>query len=109
MHGFSWKKIPKSDCVIIRQVLQHLNNKSINVILKKIYSFKFLILTEHLPENKFIPNVDKFTGPTIRLDTSYSGVDLEKKPFNLKFKSKRQLIIEDKKLGGIHKTIIYKL
>ena len=106
---FLQKKIPISDCVIIRQVLQHLNNKSINIILKKIYPFKFLILTEHLPKNKFIPNVDKFTGPTIRLDTSYSGVDLEKKPFNLKFKSKRQLIIEDKKLGGIHKTIIYKL
>ena len=103
------KKIPKSDCIIIRQVLQHLDNKSIEIILKQIYNFKFLILTEHLPGNKFIPNIDKFTGPTIRLDTSYSGVNLEKKPFDLKFKSKKELIIEDKNLGGIHKTIIYKL
>ncbi|MBL6592394.1 MAG: class I SAM-dependent methyltransferase [Flavobacteriaceae bacterium] len=103
------EKIPISDCIIIRQVLQHLDNKSIEIILKQIYNFKFLILTEHLPKNKFIPNIDKFTGPTIRLDTSYSGVDLEKKPFNLKFKSKKELIIEDKNLGGIHKTIIYKL
>jgi len=102
-------KIPITDCIIIRQVLQHLDNNSIEIILKQIYKFKFLILTEHLPKNKFIPNIDKFTGPTIRLDTSYSGVDLEKKPFNLKFKSKKELIIEDKKLGGIHKTIIYKL
>ncbi len=103
------EKIPITDCIIIRQVLQHLDNKSIEIIVKKIYSYKFLILTEHLPKNKFIPNIDKFTGPTIRLDTSYSGVDLEKKPFDLKFKSKKELIIEDKKLGGIYKTIIYKL
>jgi SAM-dependent methyltransferase len=103
------QKIPISDCIIIRQVLQHLDNKSIKIILKQIYNFKFLILTEHLPEDKFIPNIDKFTGPTIRLDTGYSGVDLEKKPFNLKFESKKELNIKDKNLGGIHKTIIYKL
>ena len=103
------EKIPISDCIIIRQVLQHLDNKSIEIILKQIYNFKFLILTEHLPKNKFIPNIDKFTGPTIRLDTSYSCVDLEKKPFNLKFKSKKYLIIEANNFGCIHKTIIYKL
>ena len=42
--------------IIIRQVLQHLNNQIRHeIIFKKIY-FKFLILTEHLPGNKFIPN-----------------------------------------------------
>ena len=54
--------LPKADGVIIRQVLQHLDNKSIIKILNKIKSYKYAIITEHIPKNIFIPNIDKNIG-----------------------------------------------
>ena len=47
--------LPKTECVIIRQVLQHLCNAEIESILKKLHQFKYIILTEHLPDGEFIP------------------------------------------------------
>ena len=46
-------ELPKADCVIIRQVLQHLSNKEIKEIVPKLYDYKYVILTEHLPIGKF--------------------------------------------------------
>ena len=102
------EKIPKADCVIARQVFQHLDNYSISIILNKIKSFKYAIITEHIPDEYFVPNIDKLTGPNTRL-YSKSGVDIERDPFDFQFKFKKELIVDDEKFGGLHKTVIYTL
>lgn len=86
-------KIPAGDCVILRQVLQHLSNSEIRKILNNILAtgFKYLILTEHIPKGYFEPNKDIISGQGIRLKHN-SGVDLVAAPFNLKFKEKRKLL-----------------
>ena len=99
-------ELPKADCIIIRQVLQHLDNKSVSKILKKIVNYKFIIITEHISSGGFKPNIDKPTGPLIRADFR-SGLDIEKSPFNFNFKEKKEISIIDNELGGLHKTIIY--
>jgi len=65
--------LPKADCVILRQVLQHLSNEEIKNILAKLYNYKYLILTEHLPLRDFIPNEDIISGQGIRIKHN-SGV-----------------------------------
>ena len=94
--------------MIIRQVLQHLDNKSITKILDKIKSYKYVIITEHIPKNIFIPNIDKSIGLTTRLEFN-SGINIEIEPFNFNFLTKKEIILDDKELGGVHKTVIYTL
>lgn len=76
-------KLPNADCIILRQVLQHVSNIEIQNIVKKFNSYKYIILTEHLPNGNFTPNKDIISGQGIRLKHN-SGVDLLKTPFNLK-------------------------
>lgn len=75
--------LPKGDCVILRQVLQHLSNKEIQKILKKLSAYKYIILTEHLPFGDFVPNKDIIAGQGIRLKHN-SGINVLEAPFNLK-------------------------
>ncbi len=44
---------PAGDCVLLRQVLQHLSNGEIQRIVNKLYDFTYLILTEHVPDGDF--------------------------------------------------------
>jgi hypothetical protein len=74
--------LPMADCAIIRQVLQHLSNDEVNLILPKLKRYKYLIVTEHVPEGNFEANKDIVTGQGIRLKQN-SGIDLTKEPFNL--------------------------
>ena len=83
--------LPTGDCVILKQVLQHLSNAEVNQILKKLEGFKYVILTEHLPEGTFIPNKDIISGQGIRLKKQ-SGINLLVPPFNLKVKEEKQLV-----------------
>lgn len=83
--------LPDADCVIIRQVLQHLSNKEILAILSKLYKYKYLILTEHIPENDFTPNKDIISGQGIRLKKN-SGVNVLESPFNLNISYKKELL-----------------
>src|SRR5689334_16770122 len=85
-------ELPRGDVVFIRQVLQHLSNEQIARALPKIASqYKFLVLTEHLPETpRFEPNLDKPAGPDIRTCVD-SGVVLTSPPFSLKAKHERLL------------------
>jgi hypothetical protein len=75
--------LPKADCAIIRQVLQHLSNKEIGLLIPKLAQYQYIILTEHIPEGNFEANKDIVTGQGIRLKQN-SGVDLTKEPFNFK-------------------------
>lgn len=99
-------KLPDGDCIIIRQVLQHLSNTEIQKILKKIVTYKYIILTEHIPPGNFIPNIDIISGQGIRLKKN-SGVNLLKSPFNLKIKEEKKLgeYVLDNNKGKIATTL----
>ena len=83
--------LPKADCVLVRQVLQHLSNAEIIEITSKLYDYKYCILTEHIPDDEFTPNKDIISGQGIRLKHK-SGVDLLASPFNFKVKSVKELV-----------------
>ena len=76
--------LPDGELLIIRQVLQHLNNADIKKILSKADKFKFLFITEHIynaPDA--VHNIDKQTDGSIRLKHK-SGIYLEHPPFAYK-------------------------
>tara|TARA_B100001057_G_scaffold492224_2_gene584172 strand:+ start:16100 stop:16861 length:762 start_codon:yes stop_codon:yes gene_type:complete len=105
--------LPYADVYILRTVLQHLSNKAIsNFLLNMKNKCKFLIITEHLPDKRiidFTPNKDITSGPYIRLYKN-SGVDLTKKPFNLKVNDKKTLFIsESKNMEGILDTTLLEI
>jgi len=83
--------LPSGDCVILRQVLQHLSNAEIQRIVSKLADYKYVILTEHLPEGDFTPNKDIISGQGTRLKKQ-SGLNLLAPPFNFKIKKENQLL-----------------
>ncbi|MGN8224316.1 class I SAM-dependent methyltransferase [Gracilimonas sp. BCB1] len=102
----SW---PAGDCVILRQVLQHLSNAEIQCIVSKLYNYEYIILTEHLPEGDFEPNRDIISGQGTRLKKN-SGVDLLEPPFDLKVKKQEQwLTIPAKEWGGDVVTTLFRV
>jgi hypothetical protein len=89
--------LPRADCVIIRQVLQHLSNQEIQQILDKLSVYEYIILTEHIPVGEFIPNIDIIANSQNRLK-HHSGVDVLAEPFNFKvkeFKILNEVILDD--------------
>ena len=60
-------ELPSGDCVLIRQVLQHLSNAEVDSILNKLSDYKYIIITEHVPIGDFDPNVDIISGQGTRL------------------------------------------
>lgn len=92
-------ELPKADCIILRQVLQHLSNIEIQEIIKKLNTYKYVILTEHSPIGNFIANKDIISGQGIRLKQN-SGVDLLETPFNLKIEEEKvlnEVVLENNK------------
>ena len=83
--------LPLGEVAILRQVLQHLSNSEVKSVVEKLYHFKYVILTEHLPEEEFEPNKDIISGQGIRLKNR-SGVKLSAAPFNFKFIEEKQLL-----------------
>ena len=83
--------LPVADCVMIRQVLQHLSNQEVQNILQKLSAYQYVIVTEHIPEGEFVPNIDIISGQGIRLKKR-SGINLLKSPFNLNIKEEKKLI-----------------
>ena len=75
--------MPEGDLLIIRQVLQHLDNASILKILKKTDNYKYVLITEHISADKeAIKNLDKPVSAGTRLYKN-SGVYLDAPPFNV--------------------------
>ena len=100
-------KLPKAECVILRQVLQHLSNNEVQNILHKLKHFKYLILTEHTPKNKFISNKDIISGQGTRLK-QHSGVNIMMEPFNACVKEEKQLLSINLTNGeGVIETTLY--
>ncbi len=100
-------KLPTGEVVFVREVFQHLSNEAIaRVIPELIRCYKYIVFTEHLPINpNFPPNINKPTGPDIRLSFG-SGIDLTKKPFNIKIKTQK-VLCEAFDRDGIIKTILF--
>lgn len=99
-------ELPAGDCIILRQVLQHLSNKEIQAVVPKITAYKYVILTEHIPNGDFIPNKDIISGQGIRLKKQ-SGVNVLEAPFNLQVIEKTMLdevVLENNK-GRIGTTL----
>ena len=100
-------ELPKADCVLVRQVLQHLSNAEIKRILSKLADFKYVVLTEHIPEGDFEPNIDIISGQGTRLKKK-SGVQLLEAPFHFKVKEEKQVLaipLETEK--GVIVTTLY--
>lgn len=76
--------LPAGDVCFVRQVLQHLSNDEISLILRKLCMYKYIFVTEHYPPDSAmpIPNLDKEHGSDIRL-YSNSGVYMDAPPFNI--------------------------
>jgi SAM-dependent methyltransferase len=102
-------ELPAGEVVFIRQVLQHLSNDQIMQALPRIRrGFRCVVLTEHLPATaQFTPNLDKPTGPDIRL-LQHSGVVLTAPPFNLQVRSER-VLCEATQFGGVIRSTAYEL
>ena len=101
--------VPPADCVFVRQVLQHLSNTEVVEILEKLIKYKYVILTEHIPEGDFIPNIDIISGQGTRLKKR-SGIDLLAPPFNFKIREKRKLVTVNSNDGnGVIVTVLYKM
>ncbi len=101
--------LPSGNIVILRQVLQHLSNDEIQAILRKLANFDYLILTEHLPEGNFEPNIGIISGQGTRLKKN-SGVDISAPPFSFKFKEKKQLLsLPAMDHKGIIETLLYRI
>lgn len=101
--------LPAADCVILRQVLQHVSNAEVQSVLSKLADFKYVILTEHLPTGDFIPNKDIISGQGIRIKKQ-SGLNVLVSPFNFQVKEEKQLIatkLNDNK--GIIVTTLYRI
>ncbi len=101
--------LPSGDCALVRQVLQHLSNTEIQGILTKLAAFKYVVLTEHLPEGQFIPNKEIISGQGTRL-RKQSGVHVESAPFSFKYLTKKELLSLAEPAGkGILVTTCYQL
>ena len=102
LHNF-----PATDLAIVRQVLQHLSNAEIQKILPKLRIFKYVLLTEHVPEGHFIPNKDIISGQGTRLKKE-SGVNLLAAPFHFKVKTAQVLAsVRPKESRGVIVTTLY--
>lgn len=98
-------ELPEGDVAFIREVLQHLSNAEIQSILPKLARFRFVVVTEDIPQGDFIANADKPAGFDIRASRG-SGVDLEKEPFGFQVKSAR-VICEVPHGTALLRTTVY--
>ncbi|WP_158974445.1 class I SAM-dependent methyltransferase [Cellulophaga sp. L1A9] len=75
--------LPKADCIFVRQVLQHLSNAEIQSFLSQLKNYPYCIVTEHIPNGDYEPNIDMVTGMGNRVKKK-SGVAIMAHPFNFK-------------------------
>jgi len=102
--------LPAGNVLLVRQVLQHLSNEAILAICSQFQRFDFVIVTEHLPQGTYNPNIDKPTGPDSRLRFS-SGVDITAPPFAVACKDETVIceVQDTDDSTGIIKTILYQM
>jgi len=101
--------LPAGRICLIRQVLQHLSNKNIETVLKKISGFDLVVVTEHYPRPEYLvrKNIDKEDGAEVRAVYG-SGVYLDAPPFRLQGRCLNKLLeVEGSDLGtDVHPGLI---
>jgi len=97
-------ELPSAECILIKEVLQHLPNKEIKIIINKLSYFKYVIITESIPKYDFVANIDKLKGPECRIDLK-SGIVIHKHPFYHKYKEKKELLKIPRKDRFISSTL----
>ena len=106
--------IPEGDVCFVRQILQHLSNAEIALILSKLRGFRWVFITEHLPgpHAAVAPNIDKVHGEDIRVECG-SGVYLDQPPFDLPVESLEVILdVPGEGFGrgvdpGVIRTVLY--
>ncbi len=73
--------LPAADLLITREVLQHLSNDSIQVVLEKVRSYPFALITNGVTKKPIRKNIDIVAGASTRLSLG-SGLWIEGPPFN---------------------------
>ena len=74
-------EFPDGNLYLVREVLQHLDNNSINTILDKLSARKFALITECQPTNPRKKNIDIIIGSRTRV-LFRSGVYFDAPPFS---------------------------
>ena len=105
---------PEGDVCFVRQVLQHLSNAEIAVILSKLDRYRWVFITEHQPKAfaSIVPNIDKVHGEDIRVAFG-SGVYVDQSPFDLPGESLEVVLevpgtaLEPGVDPGVIRTILY--
>lgn len=98
--------LPDGNVVCVRQVLQHLTNAQIDAIARKLKRYPTWIITEHLPEATFAPNLDKAPGRDIRVEACSSGVVLTAPPFDIR-PLREKMLCEMPEWRGVIRTVAY--
>ncbi|WP_405247994.1 class I SAM-dependent methyltransferase [Cellulophaga sp. Asnod2-G02] len=98
--------LPVADCIFVRQVLQHLSNSEIQSFLSKLKSYKYVVLTEHVPLGNFVPNKDMVTSMGNRVKKN-SGVAILELPFNFKALTSYVLVQVVLKDASSIQTVVY--
>jgi SAM-dependent methyltransferase len=99
-------ELPSGDVVLVRQVLQHLSNENVARIAHKLTQYPTAIITEHLPAEDFVPNLDMPDGHQNRAFIG-SGIVLTEPPFNLKPWDYR-VLCNVPQHGGVIRTTLYR-
>ena len=100
--------LPPADCAILKQVLQHISNGEVLQVVKKLVGYKYVILTEHVPDSEFDPNKDIISGQGTRLKKQ-SGISLTASPFYFKVQEEKLLLsIPLEKGSGVVETRLYR-
>jgi SAM-dependent methyltransferase len=97
--------LPDGDIVLVRQVLQHLDNKKVSKVLDKLFKYQIAIVTEHIPLQQIEPNIDMPTGPGNRMQFN-SGLVLSEPPFCFPL---GQVLCEVPQHSCLIRTILHRL
>ena len=98
--------LPSAELCLVRQVLQHLSNAEILLVLENLaqQNYSFILITEHIPAGEVtVPNQDISHGPYTRVFNG-SGVFLDQPPFSKKVKPLFE--IPDKEMAEILQTVV---
>jgi hypothetical protein len=72
--------LPNADLLIARQILQHLDIKSISIMLEKFKKYKYILITESI----FFGTNKNYNNDRIGNGIRDSGIIIELEPFNIK-------------------------
>ena len=88
-------ELPNGDLCLIRQVLQHLSNNEISIVLNACSRYRYVLITEDVYGGANVhPNLDKPAGWDTRIHER-SGVYLDQPPFNLQVRTVMELPAPD--------------